>query len=63
MIELDWFTVYGLKSLAKIEEIPVQRPTIITGANDGGKSTTLRAVAFLLGEWMPDVLLAAVRAR
>jgi putative ATP-dependent endonuclease of OLD family len=54
MIELDWFTVYGLKSLAKIEEIPVQRPTIITGANDGGKSTTLRAVAFLLGEWMPS---------
>jgi putative ATP-dependent endonuclease of the OLD family len=54
VIELEWFTVRGLKSLAEIKEIPVRRPTIITGANDGGKSTTLRAVSFLLGGWMPS---------
>lgn len=54
MIELDWFTVRGLKSLAEVNEIPVRCPTIITGANDGGKSTTLRAVSFLLGKWMPS---------
>jgi hypothetical protein len=54
VIELEWFTVRGLKSLAEVNAIPVRRPTIITGANDGGKSTTLRAVSFLLGEWMPS---------
>jgi putative ATP-dependent endonuclease of the OLD family len=55
VIELEYFTVRGLKSLAEVEQIPVRRPTIVTGANDGGKSTTLRAVAFLLGEWMPSI--------
>jgi hypothetical protein len=55
VIELEHFTVRGLKSLAGVEQIPVRHPTIVTGANDGGKSTTLRAVAFLLGEWMPSI--------
>jgi hypothetical protein len=55
MIELEWFTVLGLKSLAEVKQIPVRHPTIITGANDGGKSTMLRAVAFLLGGWMPSI--------
>lgn len=55
MIELEHFTVRGLKSLAGVEQIPVRHPTIVTGANDGGKSTTLHAVAFLLGEWMPSI--------
>lgn len=54
MIELEAFTVSGLKSLASISSIPVRRPTIITGANDGGKTTALRALEFLLGGAPPD---------
>lgn len=49
MIELEEYSVVGLKSLADVATIPVRKPTIITGANDGGKSTTLRALDFLLG--------------
>lgn len=54
MIELEAYVVSGLKSLAEIERVPVRRPTIITGANDGGKTTTLRALDFLLGGVPPD---------
>lgn len=53
MIELESYVVSGLKSLAEIERIPVRRPTIITGANDGGKTTTLKALEFLLGGTSP----------
>jgi putative ATP-dependent endonuclease of OLD family len=53
MIELESFSVSGLKSLSADVEIPVRRPSIITGANDGGKSSSLLAAAFLLGEWSP----------
>jgi energy-coupling factor transporter ATP-binding protein EcfA2 len=37
-----------MRSLADVSDIPVREPTIITGANDGGKSTALHALAFLL---------------
>ena len=53
MIEVEEFSVSGFKSLAEVERIPVRKPTIITGANDGGKSTTLRALDFLLGGSAP----------
>jgi len=56
VIELLAFSVSGLRSLVCLESLPVRKPTIITGANDGGKSTTLLAVAFLLGApvWVPE---------
>lgn len=44
-----------MRSLADVSGIPVRRPTIITGANDGGKSTALHALNFLLGGRAPTL--------
>ena len=44
-----------MRSLAEVSDIPVREPTIITGANDGGKSTALHALAFLLGGPKPTL--------
>jgi len=46
---LEYFFVSGFRCLAATANIPLLRPTILTGANDGGKSTALAALAFLLG--------------
>jgi predicted ATPase len=53
VLELESFKVEGLRALFDTDEIPLQAPTILTGGNDGGKTTALNALAFLLGEWMP----------
>jgi len=42
------FDVEGFRSLASVERVPVGKPTIITGQNDGGKSATIAALRFLL---------------
>jgi putative ATP-dependent endonuclease of OLD family len=47
-VELGGFTVRGFRSLADTAEIRVGRPTILTGANDGGKSAALQALRILL---------------
>ena len=47
-MELEKFRVRGLRSLADIDWVPVLRPTILTGVNDGGKTTVLLALEFLL---------------
>ncbi len=47
-MELEEIRVQGFRSLATAAGIPVGKPTILTGANDGGKSSVLEAVAFLL---------------
>lgn len=52
-MRLESFGVCGFKSLADVSMIPVRQPTIITGENDGGKSSALEALAFLLGERIP----------
>ena len=44
-----------MRSLATVSGIPVRRPTIISGANDGGKSTCLHALNFLLGGRAPTL--------
>lgn len=44
-----------MRSLADVPDVPIRRPTIITGANDGGKSTALYALAFLLGGPKPTL--------
>ncbi|AOT57238.1 MULTISPECIES: ATP-dependent nuclease [Streptomyces] len=46
---LDSYSVRGFRSLAQVTEIPVSRPTVLAGRNDGGKSAVLTALAFLLG--------------
>ncbi|RNG22823.1 ATP-dependent nuclease [Streptomyces botrytidirepellens] len=43
------FAVSGFRSLRDIDDIPVSRPTILAGHNDGGKSAVLDALAFLVG--------------
>lgn len=45
------FRVAGFRSLEDIGEIPVREPTVLTGANDGGKTASLDALGYLLGEY------------
>lgn len=45
--------MWGFKSLADVSAIPVRQPTIIKEENDGGKSSALKAFAFLIGERIP----------
>ncbi|GIJ23619.1 AAA family ATPase [Micromonospora lutea] len=42
------YSVRGLRSLANVVDIPVGRPTIVVGSNDGGKTSCLLALQFLL---------------
>lgn len=48
---LTSFTAHGFRSLEHVEDIPVSKPTILAGHNDGGKSAVLDALAFLLGKY------------
>jgi putative ATP-dependent endonuclease of OLD family len=47
-MELRAFRVSGLRCLAGVDWVPLAKPTILTGANDGGKSSLLLALNFLL---------------
>ncbi|GLZ01572.1 hypothetical protein [Actinoplanes sp. NBRC 103695] len=47
-MRLIGYSVKGLRSLADIAAVPVRRPTVMTGSNDGGKTTALLALQFLL---------------
>ncbi|MFD8694271.1 ATP-dependent nuclease [Kitasatospora purpeofusca] len=49
-MHLKSFSVSGFRSLTDVADIPVSRPTILAGHNDGGKSAVLDALAFLLGK-------------
>ncbi|HEY5814775.1 MAG TPA: TOPRIM nucleotidyl transferase/hydrolase domain-containing protein [Solirubrobacterales bacterium] len=55
MLELESYKVEGLRALLDTEQIPLRAPTILTGGNDGGKSTALHAIAFFLGAWKPSL--------
>jgi energy-coupling factor transporter ATP-binding protein EcfA2 len=46
---LNSFSVSGFRSLTEVAGVPVSKPTILAGHNDGGKSALLDALAFLLG--------------
>ena len=48
---LTSFTAHGFRSLEHVEDIPVSKPTILAGHNDGGKSAVLDALAFLVGKY------------
>lgn len=50
-MKLVAFKVSGFRSLAEIGEIPVCAPTVLTGANDGGKTASLDALGYLLGDY------------
>ena len=54
-MHLEAFAVRGLRSLGMISEIPVGAPTILTGANDGGKTASIFALDFLLGGSTPGL--------
>ena len=49
-MHLNSFSVSGFRSLTEVAAIPVRKPTILAGHNDGGKSALLDALAFLLGK-------------
>ncbi|WP_061964247.1 AAA family ATPase [Demequina aurantiaca] len=49
-MDLVHFDVEGYRALADVKNIPVGKPAILTGHNDAGKSASLRALGFLLGE-------------
>ncbi|WLQ45620.1 hypothetical protein P8A22_37980 (plasmid) [Streptomyces laculatispora] len=48
-MHLDSFSASGFRSLTQVADIPVSRPTILAGRNDGGKSAVLTALSFLVG--------------
>lgn len=50
-MELEAFDVAGFRSLADAGEVPVRSPTVLTGANDGGKTASLDALGYLLGDY------------
>ena len=52
-MQLEALSISGYRCLAEIDNIPLLGPTILTGANDSGKSTALAALAFLLGGQIP----------
>lgn len=52
-MQIETFKVSGFRSLADIDDVPVRSPTILTGANDGGKTALLQALRFLLGGKQP----------
>ncbi|MCX5246682.1 AAA family ATPase [Streptomyces sp. NBC_00201] len=43
------FSVNGFRSLRDVSNIPVSKPTILAGHNDGGKSALLDALSLLVG--------------
>lgn len=48
---LNSLTVIGFRSLTNVPDVPVRKPTILAGHNDGGKSALLAAVSFLVGDY------------
>lgn len=46
---LNKFSVIGFRSLQDVRDIPVSKPTILAGHNDGGKSALLDALGLLVG--------------
>jgi hypothetical protein len=53
LLELEAYKVAGLRALLDTDWIPVRSPTILTGGNDGGKTTALDGLKFLLGRQVP----------
>jgi putative ATP-dependent endonuclease of OLD family len=48
---LENYAVRGFRSLHDVAGIPVGKPTILAGQNDGGKTSALHALAFLLNRY------------
>jgi energy-coupling factor transporter ATP-binding protein EcfA2 len=48
-VYLKNFSVNGFRSLRDVSNIPVSKPTILAGHNDGGKSALLDALSLLVG--------------
>ncbi|MEU0940325.1 AAA family ATPase [Embleya sp. NPDC005971] len=49
-MQLVRLSVTNFRSLADVSGVPIHKQTILTGHNDCGKTATLDALAFLLGE-------------
>jgi putative ATP-dependent endonuclease of OLD family len=53
-MEIESIRVSGLRCLASISWVPIQTPSIVTGPNDGGKTSLLLALRFLIeGQRLP----------
>ncbi|QYA95790.1 hypothetical protein KZO11_20110 [Streptomyces anulatus] len=49
-MHLNNYSASGFRSLQDVSDIPVSKPTILAGHNDGGKSALLNALGFLVGD-------------
>ena len=47
MLELDYITVRGFKSIASIEELPLRAMNVLIGPNGSGKSNFIGVFSFL----------------
>lgn len=48
-MQLEAFSVCGIRCLGSADEIPTGKPTVLTGVNDGGKTAAIFSLGFLLG--------------
>jgi putative ATP-dependent endonuclease of the OLD family len=50
-MRLTSFSVKGFRSLKDVPNIPISSPTILAGHNDGGKSSVIKSLSFLIGTY------------
>ncbi len=61
-MQLVEFQVEGVRCLTDVSEIPVARPTILTGPNDSGKTAAILGLGFLLGDRLNSDDLTLIEA-
>ncbi|WP_123547831.1 ATP-dependent endonuclease [Frigoribacterium sp. PhB107] len=62
-MQLQEVSIYGFRSIEKLEGLSVGSPTVLAGQNDAGKSAVIEAVMMLLGGYQivaADVTYAAI---
>lgn len=53
-MKLRTVAISGFRSIENLSPITIGRPTLVTGQNDGGKTTFLTGVLYLLGKYQVD---------
>lgn len=51
LLKLNLISIQGFRSIERLDDLPIGKPTLLTGHNDAGKSATLDAIRFLLNAY------------